>query len=204
MTQYYRPDEDISNAGLWTTEPLYSKINEESSPDTAYITSPVNADHVECIVGLPDVTNPGIDTDHILRFRAKKNKTQSMYVNVELVLDPNGTSGGPTVIAATNLTDITQSFAEYSVTLTTTQASNITDYSDLGVAIYGDSSAGKAVDCSWVQFEVPDEPTTVTNCQLVISETWKTSNNIKVIVSGAWKSVSSMKTVMSETWKDVF
>jgi hypothetical protein len=196
MTQYYTPDADISNAGLWTATPLYQKVDEASYSDADYIACPVNATNAECVLGLPDVTDPGVHTGHTLRIRASKTVKQSCNIQYALY---QGTTAIHTV-ASFNPSQTT--FTEYSYTLSEAEAANITNYADLRVYLTASSTAGGYTQISWVQFEVPDAAST--NCQLVIGETWKSASGFQIIVGSDWKTVTSMKVVMGETWKDVF
>jgi hypothetical protein len=71
MTQYARPDEDITVAD-WENESsrssLYPSIDESSPSDTDYI---LGKDEDECVIGLSDLVDPNVHTDHVIKVRAK-------------------------------------------------------------------------------------------------------------------------------------
>jgi hypothetical protein len=148
MANYYYPDADIS-AGSWTYSAgstLYECVDDAPIGGTDYISSSTNSD--QCILGLPDIVDPGVDTDHVLSISAKCGRIAS--IDIELIEDPSGT---PTVIDSLGTTSLTRTVTEYYFTV---DPSSITDYTDLGVRItaYMDAGNGPAY-CYSVQFELP-------------------------------------------------
>lgn len=143
MTQYARPDSDIST-GSWTSTPLYQSIDEETASDADYIQSTTNSD--TCEIGLSTVTDPSSSSNHIIKYRARKAGQGGLTVYL---------FDGTTQIASHTPT-LTTVFADYSYTLTSGEADNISDYSDLrlkftcSVGLFGGSGV------SWADFEIPD------------------------------------------------
>jgi hypothetical protein len=150
MPQFLRPISDIS-AGLWTTAPLFSKVNETASNDTPFITSP-NGSNTTCVLGLESASIPEAGT-RTLRIRVRKG-TQTNSRGLDYVIK----QGGSTVQSGTVQATLPTTFTTYSITITGV----ITDYSNLSVdlistgTVGGSGSARAVVDVSWVEFQIPD------------------------------------------------
>lgn len=129
--QYARPDSDITD-GNWVNESLsntnlYASIDETIANDSDYIqssTSPAPVDITE--IGLSNVTDPTVHTGHIVRYRYKKDAAGGDAINLVVRL-----MQGSTEIASWQHMDITDSYQVAAQVLTTTQAGNISDYTDL-------------------------------------------------------------------------
>jgi len=67
---------------------------------------------------------------------------------------------GSSLIAETTPQTLTTSWAEYTYTLTATEADSITDYADLHLWIVPTNGFLQSVDCSWIQLEIPDATST--------------------------------------------
>ncbi len=154
MTQYARPDSDIS-ATNWTG--AYTAIDEETPNDSDYITGSDSANGTD-EVGLSNVTDPASSADHVIKFRARQSGTpgHQRYLDVSLVQ-------GSTVIAShATVTLDGSTWTDYSKTLSSAEADAITDYTDLRLHITSSGDVGtpagsrRSVYVSWVVFEVPD------------------------------------------------
>ena len=118
---FLRPIADTSN-GAWTASSgsdRYALIDESSTNDADYI-SVASASTYK--TRLTSVSDPGVNTDHSVVVRAKGDG--SSQLTIALVQgDPTETA-----IASTTVTP-TVSYANYTLTVTSGQAANITDYS---------------------------------------------------------------------------
>lgn len=107
MTQIGRPDSDIS-LGSWSPYPtdpttLFDKIDEETpNDDVDYIHSDLDED--VCEVGVGDVTDPGVGTDHIIRCYAKSPNGGGAKEKLDIALVENGivrSQGVQTIVSRT-------------------------------------------------------------------------------------------------------
>jgi hypothetical protein len=127
--QFARPDSDI-NLGSWTdqdgnTTDLYAAIDEETPSDADYVKDPVQATPDTLEEGLSDVTDPGIHTNHVVRYRYRKQGgTKTAQLKVYLMQSS-------TEIASWTHSDVPETWTTAQQTLTEVQAGNITDYTDL-------------------------------------------------------------------------
>jgi hypothetical protein len=153
MTQYGRPDGDIS-AGGWTYSTgstLYGTIDEVTPSDTDYDQSANNpsADTFEC--SLSSVTDPTDHTNTALKCRVVGQGTGTF--NFQLIQ-------GTTVIASYGVTSwpTLPSYTTYTLNLTTGEAANITDYTDLRVRVIANKTSGGLAfcACTWSEFSCPD------------------------------------------------
>lgn len=149
MAQYAYPTSDVDNSGAWTSAPLYAKIDEEPYDDADYVTSPKTASSKSFTVGLGGtITDPASSTGHVFRVRARSSGSGTMQV--ELL-------EGSTVRATLSTFSLTTSFAEYSYTLTGTEADSITDYTALRIRVTAvTTGTNKYQYVSWARFEAPD------------------------------------------------
>ena len=148
MTQYAYPTSDVENSGGWTTEPLWSKVDEEPYSDADYVQALQNAVNLAFTVELGSPNDPNVHTGHTLRIRAKCNVARAF--KFELLQTS-------TVIHDSGSTNLTTSFAEYSFTLTEGEAANITNYAALRVRVTAITTyAGEYEQVSWMRLEVPD------------------------------------------------
>jgi len=144
MSQFARPDSDIS-AGSWATAPLYAKIDEVTYSDADYISVTSNAN--TCELGLSTVTDPVSSASHIVRFRSRK-ALQGTSVTVTLM------DGATTIRSFAQALGNTST--AYSFTLTSGEADNIGDYSDLRLKLTSAIGRVGSVFISWAELEVPD------------------------------------------------
>jgi hypothetical protein len=118
---FLRPIADTSN-GAWTASSgsdRYAMIDESATNDADYITVSSASTYK---TRLTTVSDPGVNTDHSVVVRAKGDG--SSQLTIALVQgDPTETA-----IASTTVTP-TVGYANYTLTVTSGQAANITDYS---------------------------------------------------------------------------
>lgn len=119
--QFARPSADVSD-GAWipsTGSDLFTCIDETSINDADYIyTGSLSA----CIVALGAVSDPSTDIGHTVRYRAQGNGTTDLVVTLLV---------GGTTIATWTEANASSSMATYEHALTSDQAADITNYSDL-------------------------------------------------------------------------
>lgn len=124
------PVSDVTD-GTWTDQAggtsLYAAIDETSADDADYIQSAMllSAASDTCEVLLDAASASSVDTDHTVRYRYRSQGAATMNLTVSL------RQGASTEIAAWTHTGVGSSFTDAAQALTTLQASNITDYSDL-------------------------------------------------------------------------
>ena len=131
------PTQDISANGwqpfvngVLSGQPLYDMVNEASADDSDYIQSPADPVGTEvCELKLGPVEDPLIHTGHAIQFRYKKGGVASNRINLTVQLY-QGTS---TKVTEAVLNDIGTGWVTGALNLTTTEAANITDYTDLRV-----------------------------------------------------------------------
>jgi hypothetical protein len=129
VAQIARPSTDISANG-WlpsTGSDLFDMINESAYDDNDYIYSPDNPTNQIAEVKFTSITDPGVNTGHILRFRLAA-------VGQDTVFDVSLMCGG-TQIATWQKTVVAGATTSYEETLTVGEAGNITDYTDLRIRV---------------------------------------------------------------------
>lgn len=127
--QKARPGSDISTGGWLPSSgsDLYAMLDETSYNDSDYIYSPNNPTTETAEVKFTSVTDPGVHTGHILRFRLAA-------VGLDTVFDVYLMQGA-TQIATWQKTVTAGNTVSYEETLTSGEASNITDYTDLRIKV---------------------------------------------------------------------
>jgi hypothetical protein len=131
MPQFARPSADTVRTA-WTdqaggTTDIYTTIDEATPDDADYIktAAPPGTNEFETL--LTPVTDPVVDTGHVIRWRRRKQPaTGSAQVNLTVRL-----LQGTTQITSRADNDIPGTFTTSSYTLTTAEAGGITNYSDL-------------------------------------------------------------------------
>lgn len=155
MTQFARPDSDISNDGSWQNEGfgsvLYASIDEATTDDNDYAEANLGGSAETFVVGLTNVTDPTTSALHKVTYRASDSLAADLEITVALK------QGATTIASATN-TSVSGSATDYTFTLTGTEADNITDYTDLRLSITGDdpNSFGPIATVFQAWFECPD------------------------------------------------
>jgi|CXWL01.1.fsa_nt_gi hypothetical protein len=153
-SQYARPDADIEISG-WIPHPLFSRINEMVA-DTASVRSIINPHGDDFTVSLSDVMDPLSSTNHIVRYVYDKDlgaDHRSKIINLTVDLKQ-----GSTIISSKTHFDISGDPAPGSFTLTTSEADEITDYSDLRLTFTVTTGAGsgeRLAKIKWAELEVP-------------------------------------------------
>jgi len=154
MAQYGRPDSDIV-VGVWTSTPLYQKIDEVTPSDTDYINSGQN--NTTCEIGIGDTTDPTDSSGHVVRVRSAK-------VGLTITLTAylfDGSTQICSFLCHTASTTLTTTVYN----LTSGEADNITDYTDLRLKLTTTYSFYGSATCSWAEFECPDAGTSTTDNQ---------------------------------------
>lgn len=142
---YARPDADVTDAG-WTRDTggntdLYAAIDENPASDSDYIRSAtlVSGDSADtCEVALGDLSDPGVDTQHTVSVRVRKADLDGV---LRMDFDVSLYQGG-TLIATRGWDDLSTSFATLDSLLLTTEADDITDYTDLRLRFSASTPAG--------------------------------------------------------------
>lgn len=153
MSQYLRPDSNISATNITGS---YADLDEVTANDSDYITASATADG-EAVYGLTDVTDPVSSSGHTIRFRARKAYDGGYARNVECHLYQVWD-----YIADFAANDISDTFTDYSYTLSAAEADSISDYTGLRLIFVTTGSYGapksneRAVYISWAEMEVPD------------------------------------------------
>lgn len=161
MAQFARPDSDVSNAGAWTTAPLWSKVDETVASDADLITSAVGPVNAMCELGLSDVTDPRVGTGHIWRVRAQR--TGGVF-DVAYTLKVDLMEGATVRATQTHSIGTLATWTDFTRTLTAGEADAITDYANLRVRLTADDAGSllsDSVRVSFAELEVPDAPSTV-------------------------------------------
>lgn len=165
MAQFARPDSNVTTTGFTGG---FEDINETSASDSDFAYTADNTTG-QLEVGLTNVADtPALDTGHIVRYRLAKadtgvppsttGNTQNMTVSLY--------QGGTLIRSDVERT--VGDWTTYSFTLTTTEAGNITDYTDLRIRVDSPASGGgspgnrRGGAISWAELEVPDGVSTET------------------------------------------
>ena len=156
MTQYARPDSDVSDGSWYNSADnqtnLYSYIDEASASDSDYIYATDDFGSTNtCILGLGDVTDPSSAADHKFTIRTMEDAGMSS-VSVTVTLQ----QGTTTIRAASH--NPGSSFSNHTTILTTAQANSISDYSALRLKIESTDGMGMGTttSVSHAYFECPD------------------------------------------------
>tara|TARA_R110002096_G_scaffold121433_9_gene262911 strand:- start:2264 stop:2854 length:591 start_codon:yes stop_codon:yes gene_type:complete len=128
MTQYARPDSDVST-GSWaasTGTDFFALIDETPASDADYISSTdwdgVSPDSLT--VGLSNVSDPSNAIRHIVTYRAKGTVGSGFTVpTLTVVLLQTGTT-----IATSVNSSLSGTYTNYTFTLSEAEANSITDY----------------------------------------------------------------------------
>lgn len=163
MAQFAGPDSDVA-AGLWTTAPLWSKLDEAAADDVDRIASPRPAVNHSCEVSLSDVIDPQSSAGHVIRCRARR-VTGGVGTPPTVTLDFRLRQGAVTIGSAAQQSFVdadTNLWRDISYTLSAAEADAITDYTDLRFLLLANGGDGIGDDAgtevSWTRLEVPDAP----------------------------------------------
>lgn len=143
-----RPDSDVSKTGSTDqdggTDDLWDTVNEVTADDSDYIIKPFNQ---ELELGLEDANDPGVDTGHVIRIRWRFQSGIPNDFQVRLM-------DGATVIQTSTVAGTT-TFGTDEVNISPTNATNITDYTDLRVNVQNVALSVANVEVSWIEMELP-------------------------------------------------
>lgn len=132
MAQFARPNSDDDNSGSWSASSgssLYAMLDETSASDSDYITVTDYGSGSACTLGLSSVADPSNHGSTSVFFRAWTDSYySSVTVNVNL-------RQGSSSIKSQNFTPGSSYSPAHEMTLSTSEAADITDYTDLNVVI---------------------------------------------------------------------
>jgi hypothetical protein len=130
IAQTANPASDVSD-GSWTDQSagtsLFAAIDEAAASDADYIQSSTttSGSDTEAKIRVEAVTDPGVNTNHIVRYRYSKDTGSGDTVNLRVRLYD---SDGTTVIAVNQHNAISETWTDGSFTLTGGEADAITGY----------------------------------------------------------------------------
>ena len=173
MTQYARPDSDVDNqSDAWTNSDggapsnvLYTYID-ETSAGSDYVQGSdddCSGDGMYFTVGLSNVTDPESATGHAMKYYGRSDQAESdLWTKIELMKDVGGAEEA--VIATKTISDPDDTSAPgtlYTHNLSTSEANDIDDYTDLSLRIYfgDDGCMGVNFQVYQAWLECPDAPT---------------------------------------------
>lgn len=132
------------DSGSWTTTPLYSKLDEEPYSDSDYISC--SGLGTECKLTLGTLEEPTSRSGHVLKVRAKGNKT-STKLRVRLY------SGTTQIYEKTIF--LTKAWGAYNFEIPENVAEQITSYATVRVGLYVSSYSTYVAYVSWVCLQTP-------------------------------------------------
>jgi len=156
MTQYARPSSDVSNAG-WEDATggdgdalLWDELDESTADDaTTFIRS--NTALEVCEVSLGAISDPGVDTGHVMRIRGRSTASGTRRrITFELYQGA--------VLIDTKIVTMLATWTTFSLTILAVIAAQITDYADLRFRFTSAVGAGETTDITWAELETPGEP----------------------------------------------
>jgi hypothetical protein len=152
MAQYATPSADVTD-GSWVDQAasavdMYLDIvpgtpgSQGSGDDTTYITSEANPSSSACAFDLSTVSDPVSSTGHIMRWRRAKDAASGGQIDLTVELRQGYTGEGSqgTLINTYSDTNLSETFAGQTDTLTGGEADAITDYSDLQIRFVANQS----------------------------------------------------------------
>lgn len=155
MPQFARPSSDVTT-GAWTPTPLWSNIDEPTASDADFISCNVSTNDFS-EVAISAVQDPSDSTNHIVRYRYRKNASSGNSRSIQVGLYQGGTQ----IAVGSTHTPTTTTWTAGTFTLTGTQADAITDYANLRLrfiatgTVSGSQGNRRAVEVSWAELEVP-------------------------------------------------
>ena len=144
MAQFARPDSDVS-LGDWVDQGsgvsnIYTSIDESSASDSDYVTNEqMMPSETTAKFGTSDVDDPESSSDHVIRFRARHTGS-ARDLKVELFQS--------TTSKASVTQSLSSSFADYSYTLSSSEANSISDYTALRLHLVAVGSSSDALQVS--------------------------------------------------------
>jgi hypothetical protein len=129
------PLSQTGNTGNWVTtgaatpQEALADGSDGVEDDNTYIRSPADPSNAECEIRLEPMDDPGVHTGHKIKYRYRsQGDAPTSVVDLTVTLH-QGTNNTPIATATHNA--IGTSWVENTITLTSTEAGNITDYTDL-------------------------------------------------------------------------
>jgi hypothetical protein len=139
MTQTAVPEADVTVTG-WTASAggnLFGTVDEAVTDDADYLSSAEGPQDSPVVLRLSDLAVPSVRTGHTLTVRARGvNGLPTVTIQLRQGYVSEASQG--TLIASTTPT-VTSSFANYTLNLTTPEATAISDYTALFVRIVADT-----------------------------------------------------------------
>jgi hypothetical protein len=130
MAQFARPDV-VLDAGSWTG--VVGNISESVANDATYIESPSAPVDTQIFkVSLSDVSDPISSANHVVRYRYLKSAAGGAQIDVKVDLR----QGSVLVATSDWITNIAETVAAGTFTLSGGEADAITDYTDLQLWVY--------------------------------------------------------------------
>jgi hypothetical protein len=176
MTQFSRPNSDVSR-GAWTDEGggttnIFTHINEVTPNDTNFVQDDsIGGQDSSYRFGMSTVTDPTINTGHIIKWRFKRALSNTDLVDVTFNLFSNN---GNFLVKARTFTSISTTVTEDDYTLTTTEAATIranggyaTLQGQVNAHFHG-SSLENIAEVTWVEFDVPNAVVTTPLTRLLL------------------------------------
>lgn len=137
MTQFARPSSDVLNQGYTTdtgaTTNLFDALNESTPIDTDFIQSALIPTADVYVTELNMVEDPLTDINHVVQYRIAKSSAGGGQINADIELRQDyvdETTMGQLVAGWAHV-DIGPTFVTHTQTLTSPQATSITDYGSL-------------------------------------------------------------------------
>jgi hypothetical protein len=162
MAQFARPDADTVT-DVWTTTPLWSKIDEGATGDGTRVVSDANPITAEAFVcRLSDVTDPVSSTGHIIRAKWRNEVTGSanLLITAELREGYVSEVSQGTLIGTLQITITTGQVDQTDTyTLSAGESNSIGDYTDLFLRCFASKSGGGSqpqAGIDFIELEVPD------------------------------------------------
>ena len=165
MTQYARPDSDISS-GSWSDSDeggsdFYSFVDESSADDNDYVYLDMSMEDFDPIIfGTSNVTDPESSSVHKVTFRGRADGAgpgmSGGSMQAKLLV------GGSVVATDSSVREMADddSWTTFVWTLSASQANAISSYTDLRISLTPSDpqTAMSNIYCSWAFFECPDAP----------------------------------------------
>lgn len=145
MAQFGRPSTDTTRDN-WeeddgTTTDIFDQIDEASADDNDFIRTGLTPTDDVYVTKLTNVEDPISSSNHIVRYRYRKEATGGDQINLTVQLRQGYTNEGSpgTLIASASHTDISGSaWTAGTFTLSGAEADNITDYTSLYLRFLAD------------------------------------------------------------------
>ena len=179
--QFARPDGTIGSTAdySFSTTGYWQDVSEVTPDDGDFIDTTLNPGVIE--FSLTNISDPGVDTGHILKFRSANPANNNKTVTISLY--EGGTLIGENAIVVPKKTD---AWAEYSYTIPTAV---VGAYADLSIRLSGNGTVASPVQISWVELEIPNAvvttaPTVTVQAAAVTGSSTATLNG-NVTVNGS-------------------